>query len=328
MSNKRRRSQRRMRIPKRFGDTVCALNNKNGEPLVDNDEQLQKDLSNDDCEEIGEIHQEVRVREIGSGLLKDNNDKVENDENFPLHVNVQSMNTEIGVAMNINMKDTNKTCMDNGDENKTEFVIFDEEMILERSKKWESSTCGYFVGYKMTIQELKCALRGLEYARVLVEVNAQKGLEDYIDVLYKCKEDGKHNDDCKEIGEIHQEVRVCEIGSGLLKDNNDKVDNDENCSNLAKENDNQDKCDLISDGENQLNHPINVSPVPLHVNVQTMNTEIGVAMNINMKDTNKTCMDNGDENKTVKSYAEKLINSKENEDNKMSLISTVLNENG
>ncbi|GJU74118.1 hypothetical protein Tco_1265523 [Tanacetum coccineum] len=28
----------------------------------------------------------------------------------------------------------------------------------------------------------------LEYARVLVEINAQKGLEDYIDVLYKCKE--------------------------------------------------------------------------------------------------------------------------------------------
>ncbi|GJR15168.1 hypothetical protein Tco_0797820 [Tanacetum coccineum] len=81
------------------------------------------------------------------------------------------------------------------------------------------------------------------------------------------------NDDCKEIGEIHQEVRVCEIGSGLLKDNNDKAENDENCSNLAKENDNQDKCDLSSDGENQLNHPINLMNIPLEAWTTRMCTQ-------------------------------------------------------
>ncbi|GJS63250.1 hypothetical protein Tco_0677814 [Tanacetum coccineum] len=40
-------------------------------------------------------------------------------------------------------------------ENGQEFVIFYKEIVKEGSKKWELSVCGYFVGYRMTIQELR-----------------------------------------------------------------------------------------------------------------------------------------------------------------------------
>ncbi|GJT82248.1 RNA-directed DNA polymerase, eukaryota [Tanacetum coccineum] len=35
-----------------------------------------------------------------------------------------------------------------------EFLIFDDELVMEGSKKWEMSACGYFVGYRMYMQEL------------------------------------------------------------------------------------------------------------------------------------------------------------------------------
>ncbi|GJZ94839.1 hypothetical protein Tco_0667042 [Tanacetum coccineum] len=38
----------------------------------------------------------------------------------------------------------------------------------------------------------------LGYSRVLVEVNAKKGLEDHIDVMYKCKENGEQKDKPRE----------------------------------------------------------------------------------------------------------------------------------
>ncbi|PWA54185.1 hypothetical protein CTI12_AA436950 [Artemisia annua] len=44
---------------------------------------------------------------------------------------------------------------DDGDKlTNTEFVIFDEEIVIEGSMKWELSACGYFVGWKMTMLEL------------------------------------------------------------------------------------------------------------------------------------------------------------------------------
>ncbi|GJV56808.1 RNA-directed DNA polymerase, eukaryota, reverse transcriptase zinc-binding domain protein [Tanacetum coccineum] len=37
----------------------------------------------------------------------------------------------------------------------TEVVIFDDEIVKEGSKKWELIVCGYFMGYKMSYQELR-----------------------------------------------------------------------------------------------------------------------------------------------------------------------------
>ncbi|GJX79146.1 RNA-directed DNA polymerase, eukaryota, reverse transcriptase zinc-binding domain protein [Tanacetum coccineum] len=36
-----------------------------------------------------------------------------------------------------------------------EVVIFDEDIVSEGSKKWELTVCGYFVGYKMSYQEMR-----------------------------------------------------------------------------------------------------------------------------------------------------------------------------
>ncbi|GKB51163.1 RNA-directed DNA polymerase, eukaryota, reverse transcriptase zinc-binding domain protein [Tanacetum coccineum] len=89
------------------------------------------------------------------------------------------------ISMQVNVS-TVKTCMGNYDEKKSnssyagkvgsnemnvdnklnhiptvinddglEYVIFDEELVKEGSKKWELSACGYFVGYRMPIQELR-----------------------------------------------------------------------------------------------------------------------------------------------------------------------------
>ncbi|GKB23490.1 ribonuclease H-like domain-containing protein [Tanacetum coccineum] len=41
-------------------------------------------------------------------------------------------------------------------DNGVEVVIFDDEIIKEGGKKWDLTVCGYFVGYKMSYQELRC----------------------------------------------------------------------------------------------------------------------------------------------------------------------------
>nr|GEV82469.1 zinc knuckle CX2CX4HX4C [Tanacetum cinerariifolium] len=52
-----------------------------------------------------------------------------------------------------------KTIQTEIDENGNEFVIFDDEMINKGSKKWHLTLCGYFVGYKMIIIELRYNIR-------------------------------------------------------------------------------------------------------------------------------------------------------------------------
>nr|GEW58600.1 RNA-directed DNA polymerase, eukaryota, reverse transcriptase zinc-binding domain protein [Tanacetum cinerariifolium] len=42
---------------------------------------------------------------------------------------------------------------------KIEGGCFDDVMVAEGSKKWELTLCGYFVGYKMIINELRYNLR-------------------------------------------------------------------------------------------------------------------------------------------------------------------------
>ncbi|GKA34928.1 RNA-directed DNA polymerase, eukaryota, reverse transcriptase zinc-binding domain protein [Tanacetum coccineum] len=87
-----------------------------------------------------------------------------------------------------------------------EVVIFDEEIVSERSKKWELTVCGYFVGYKTSYQELRlgtplimdqvttsmCKGRTgrFGFARVLIDVEAVKGIPDKVEIVYKNR-DGK-----------------------------------------------------------------------------------------------------------------------------------------
>nr|GEW96467.1 hypothetical protein [Tanacetum cinerariifolium] len=106
---------------------------------------------------------------------------------------------------------------DNGEE----VVIFKEELVSEGCKKWQMTVCGYFVGCSLSHAEIRLVNVPLEawtprgistlasrlgkpimmdsttanmchkgigrtcYARVLVEMEANKGLPDKIEVVYK-----------------------------------------------------------------------------------------------------------------------------------------------
>nr|GFD16257.1 RNA-directed DNA polymerase, eukaryota, reverse transcriptase zinc-binding domain protein [Tanacetum cinerariifolium] len=45
------------------------------------------------------------------------------------------------------------------DSDGNELVVFDEEFFAKDTKRWKLIICGYFVGYKMSVNELKYNLR-------------------------------------------------------------------------------------------------------------------------------------------------------------------------
>ncbi|GJY27864.1 zinc knuckle CX2CX4HX4C containing protein [Tanacetum coccineum] len=64
------------------------------------------------------------------------------------------------VSKNIIKYDRNLYCIPTEiDENVIEVVVFYDVMVVEGSKKWELTLCGYFMGYKMTVNELRYNLR-------------------------------------------------------------------------------------------------------------------------------------------------------------------------
>ncbi|GKD76560.1 RNA-directed DNA polymerase, eukaryota, reverse transcriptase zinc-binding domain protein [Tanacetum coccineum] len=191
-----RQSRRRVRIPSKFGDTICKLNNKNKDQLEENCEQLLSYSSINGSEEFGGnsrvCEDEVEMKsysnrnkriEEGEISMGSNDDKMKHNKQFG--ENDQPINKPMNVSpvpMQVNVQcDTVKTWIGNGDnknyaekvtnmlneddklkliptvlnENGQEYVIFDDEIVKEGSKKWEFSACGYFVGFKMSIQELR-----------------------------------------------------------------------------------------------------------------------------------------------------------------------------
>ncbi|GJU33568.1 RNA-directed DNA polymerase, eukaryota, reverse transcriptase zinc-binding domain protein [Tanacetum coccineum] len=134
MTTNRRRSLRRVKIPIKFGDTICSLNNKMNDQLAESDDQLENGEIMDDSKEIGE---KARVSDT---------DEVE------LNDNMETEGLRCDMGMENDSQDTSLPTVIN--EIGQEFVIFDDELVMEGSKKWEMSACGYFVGYRMSMQEL------------------------------------------------------------------------------------------------------------------------------------------------------------------------------
>ncbi|GJX34009.1 hypothetical protein Tco_0245566 [Tanacetum coccineum] len=88
-----------------------------------------------------------------------------------------------------------------------EAVIFEEELVFEGVKKWHNTVCGYFVGCRMSLNEMMYNLRRMlgrplmmdsmiaamchngtrrtSYAKVLVEIDVNKEMQDQIKVVYK-----------------------------------------------------------------------------------------------------------------------------------------------
>ncbi|GKD30370.1 RNA-directed DNA polymerase, eukaryota, reverse transcriptase zinc-binding domain protein, partial [Tanacetum coccineum] len=194
-------------------------------------------------------------------LIMDYNERTDSNEPNKVKPTPMQVNVQPGAV---------KTCVGVDDSNKSYADKVSNRVFSEGSKKWELTACGYFVGYKMSIQEIRYQLyrmwsklgirhilnngnrvfvfkfdnqQGLQtviesgpwilmnqpleawsvkglsalasrigkpltidamttrmckqgigrlgYARVLVEVDAKKGLEDHIDVLYRSSSNGE-----------------------------------------------------------------------------------------------------------------------------------------
>ncbi|GJU58819.1 hypothetical protein Tco_1236585 [Tanacetum coccineum] len=191
------RSRRRVRVPNKFEDAICTLNQKNNSQIGDNNEQLENNKMNEGIKEIG-VNDESKASDDGEkdvmsenqeeemntecyySLERDKDIQTENNQynndgshinpnkvnSIPMQVNVHTVKTciRIGESNKSHAKQvTTGDCVDNKlnhiptliNENGQEFVIFDDEIISEGSRKWELATCGYFVGYRMSIQELR-----------------------------------------------------------------------------------------------------------------------------------------------------------------------------
>ncbi|GJR87450.1 hypothetical protein Tco_1525268 [Tanacetum coccineum] len=118
----------------------------------------------------------------------DNCDEVrhENEENYEMDRNINQkdgMNSDLNmhnISQNGTIANENDYCktptsktfanivrpvVDNGDnklcqipitvEDGREVVIFDEELIIEGSRKWSLTLCGHFVGFKMSYSEIQ-----------------------------------------------------------------------------------------------------------------------------------------------------------------------------
>nr|GEV65706.1 RNA-directed DNA polymerase, eukaryota [Tanacetum cinerariifolium] len=75
-----------------------------------------------------------------------------------------------------------------------EVDILKDDIVIEESEKLMISVCGHFVGYKMSypediiLEEFEASRVG--YARVVVEVNAEKEFKRLVEVCYKCGDNG------------------------------------------------------------------------------------------------------------------------------------------
>ncbi|GJV19456.1 RNA-directed DNA polymerase, eukaryota, reverse transcriptase zinc-binding domain protein [Tanacetum coccineum] len=259
-----RRSRRRVKIPNKFGDTVCTIHGKNNDKSVESEEQLQENMSNDEIEKFGgnsrvcESEIELQANNTGERrIVDDNNDGADGDKldktNESNHCNANKvLNKMPNVSpspMQVNVQETVKTCVGNRDKDNTyadkddhsrtkfdnkqgmqnviesgSWIVnskpmvvqkWDPSIILDRiepntlplwikimnppleawSKKGLSALASRIgtplIMDVMTTRMCALGVSSLGYARVLVEVNAKKGLGDNIDVLYKDKINGE-----------------------------------------------------------------------------------------------------------------------------------------
>ncbi|GJX05103.1 RNA-directed DNA polymerase, eukaryota, reverse transcriptase zinc-binding domain protein [Tanacetum coccineum] len=87
------------------------------------------------------------------GLSKENSDENKVDDKVKMDVNeIKSSYASITKEHDLDNK-LNLVPTEIGEDG-IEVVMFDEETVKEDSKKWALTVCGYFVGYKMSYQEL------------------------------------------------------------------------------------------------------------------------------------------------------------------------------
>ncbi|GJU61156.1 RNA-directed DNA polymerase, eukaryota, reverse transcriptase zinc-binding domain protein [Tanacetum coccineum] len=228
MSNKKRSSKRKLKLPNRFNDHVMSnLSQKHQysggdveskEIRVDNDDRVKeirensKEMekseiegdgmenheSNDGIdtgkqnglEEVGDDGEGMNKEVFGSGLNVQNADDQANKtsdaskENVGMNnngingtdfdMNNSAFGTKNNVGEGSGIKVSYASRLSDGlnandnelfyvptvlNENGEKMVVFEEEMVREGSEKWRFTICGYFVGCKMGINELRYNIR-------------------------------------------------------------------------------------------------------------------------------------------------------------------------
>ncbi|GJU33233.1 RNA-directed DNA polymerase, eukaryota, reverse transcriptase zinc-binding domain protein [Tanacetum coccineum] len=181
MSSVRQTEKRQIRVPSKLADSDYGIMNEKNRKNKKKKNVNNEAMSNDDLE----CNQDVIGKEVDNSQTGVNCDPVAESSD----VN-ESFKESVGIGLDSKVNEEDKNEILQGDssqedgnagikasyanvasnnvldnklnlipteinEEGIEVVIFDEEIVSEGSKKWELTVYGYFVGYKMSYQELK-----------------------------------------------------------------------------------------------------------------------------------------------------------------------------
>ncbi|GKA91116.1 RNA-directed DNA polymerase, eukaryota, reverse transcriptase zinc-binding domain protein [Tanacetum coccineum] len=140
------------------GDEVVCMNSEDSGGSVWN-------MDNSKEQTIGDVAAEVESPKRGS--MESNDVNVGKSSPIPVSSKTANDTTESSkksyvnkLASGINDKDNELFFIPTSmKENGEKVVVFDEELIKEGSEKWKFTVCGYFVGYKMGVNELRYNVR-------------------------------------------------------------------------------------------------------------------------------------------------------------------------
>ncbi|GKE38383.1 RNA-directed DNA polymerase, eukaryota, reverse transcriptase zinc-binding domain protein [Tanacetum coccineum] len=191
MSNKKRPPKRKPKIPNKFNDHIMSnLSPKRKNSSDVDDLDAIRVPTEDKVEIIGEIGESSKekvmeegecveelihvVNDVASSNLKSGDEKhngIDKELNKGVFGNADSeakndissgvMNEDAERGLNygipnpfIDCSSDNHKTASNEAHNSRKVVIFDEELVKDGSEKWKYTVCGYFVGYRMGINEL------------------------------------------------------------------------------------------------------------------------------------------------------------------------------
>nr|GEU31677.1 hypothetical protein [Tanacetum cinerariifolium] len=128
-------------------DASVEMMNENQPEVTLEEDKVEKDL-NDVEKRIGKVDMIDMVNK-GMSAERIQNDEVqkENHEGYKFSYAKMVNNNNPNNKLSLIPTEVN----DNG----IEVVIFDEEIVNEGNKKWELTVCEYFMGYKMSYQEMR-----------------------------------------------------------------------------------------------------------------------------------------------------------------------------
>ncbi|GJZ55586.1 zinc knuckle CX2CX4HX4C containing protein [Tanacetum coccineum] len=193
-------TKRNVRIPVKFDDSMHSINNtknKNKKIASKNNgsSAVEQPMESDDVRNEGKGFVSRNFDEDECSVQGINMSSVEREVSGKKEINADRKSFIEAVFGSLNVTDRSLECIPiELDDNGVEVVVFDEIMVAEGSKRWELTLCGFFVGYKMSVNELRYNLRRM-WSRF--------GFKDIVDY--------NNGLDCTELDKVPLWVRLCNI---------------------------------------------------------------------------------------------------------------------